>query len=213
MITKGIVTEIISDYTASVRIPVYDGKEGTQGSTRNSDLGIAAVCALPNSIMNLVKGDIVWVGFEDNDTSKPIILGFLQKKTGAQSSFGLNVSTLKTESTTTLNEQTFIGNVQPSEIKQLIGVKDSIQGQFDYISERIDNIDAIRKEDLDDLDNRVTTLRNDLTTEITNRESSDSDLGERVYQLENNHVITDITYSNGKFTTGNSIEVSKIYLT
>lgn len=159
MVTKGIVEKVLSKYYARVRIPIYDGVEDSQGSTNNVNLSSAIVCSLPNSIVTLAKDDIVYVTFEDDDIGKPVIIGWLQKGTGNNSEVGLTLSTLTTKSTTFLDKQTYIGNIQPFEIQKLENVRDNIQGQIDLANSNIDDV----KTNVENISIDIETINNDLT--------------------------------------------------
>ena len=83
MITRAIINKI--DYESNkirVRIPIYDGAQNSQGSTSDDDLSWASVMCLPGLTINYEVGDIVIVGFEDDDIGKPIILGYLKLANG-----------------------------------------------------------------------------------------------------------------------------------
>ena len=131
MVTKGIITEVISDYKAKVRIPLYDSVESAKGSTLDKDLSIATVCTLPNLTHPVDVGDVVYVSFEDGDKSKPVILGHLHKENKTKTKVNLDVGNITTNSTTQLGYQTSIGNIRPAEIAALSGIKDNIQNQID----------------------------------------------------------------------------------
>lgn len=111
MVTKGIITEVISDYKAKVRIPLYDSVESAKGSTLDKDLSIATVCTLPNLTHPVDVGDVVYVSFEDGDKSKPVILGHLHKENKTKTKVNLDVGNITTNSTTQLGYQTYIGNI------------------------------------------------------------------------------------------------------
>ena len=96
MVTKGIIYQVLSPYSAKVRMPFYDQMENSKNGTSNENLATATICALPNTSYYLEKGDIVWVDFEDNDISKPVIIGLLQKASGNQSIVDLTTNKLKT---------------------------------------------------------------------------------------------------------------------
>lgn len=132
MITKGII-EGLDGYKALVRLPIFDGNEASKVSTKSNNLSKATYCSIANVEIPFAKGDIVFVGFEDNDTSKPIILGHLYKSTKQSATPGLNLSTLNTSSTTKLSESTYIGNVKPNELAYLTGLKANIQRQLDEL--------------------------------------------------------------------------------
>ena len=83
MITRAIINKI--DYESNkirVRIPIYDGAQNSQGSTSDEDLSWASVLCIPGLTINYEIGDIVIVGFEDDDIGKPIILGYLRLANG-----------------------------------------------------------------------------------------------------------------------------------
>lgn len=75
MIQKAIVEAIENDYQIRVRIPKYD-KLSNDGSSYD-DLSIGIVCSAPGTIVNYSVGDIVLVGFENDEISKPVVLGLL----------------------------------------------------------------------------------------------------------------------------------------
>ena len=121
MVTKGIVIELIED-KAIVRLPIFDGIEGTQNATGKNNLSKATVCTLPNATNVLSVDDIVYVAFEDDDISKPVIIGHLKKERLTKTTPSLKLGELSTSSTTNLSEYTSIGNITPTEIKMLKGV-------------------------------------------------------------------------------------------
>ena len=140
MLTKGIVEEITTPYSIKVRLPIYDKLKDAPNATSTENLSQAIICALPNSSNHVSLGDIVIVGFEDNDTSKPIILGTLFCENLPRTYEDLDVRVFTTHSTTKLFDQTSIGKVTPEEIKSLRYIRDNIQGQIDTLQEQINNI-------------------------------------------------------------------------
>ena len=141
MITKGIVEEIITPYEIKVRLPLLDGiKESRQG-VQTSDLSNAIISSLPNSENNVSVGDIVIVGFEDEDLGKPIILGHLYKETVSETQLDLTLRKLSTTSSTILSEETSIGEVTKNEIKALKNIRFNIQNQLDNIVERLNTLE------------------------------------------------------------------------
>ena len=79
MIQKGIIESIISLYEYKVRIPRYDKVLTTPGAVKTSDLSSAVVCSYPGTKVAFQEGDIVLVGFENDELNKPIILGLLYR--------------------------------------------------------------------------------------------------------------------------------------
>lgn len=145
MITKAIVEEIISPYSIRVRIPILNAIQGAQNSTPTSELSAATICTIPNARNNVQIGDIVFVGFEDNDLSKPIILGHLFKENNDNRDYTgtlleLMLNSIAVQFDASLPENTYIGEVQPSELQMLRGQTSNIKDQFDSIIKDIDTI-------------------------------------------------------------------------
>ena len=84
MIQKGIIESIISAYEYKVRIPRYDKLITTPGGVSTEDLSSAIVCSVPGTKISFAEGDIVLVGFENDELSKPVILGTLYKEDSGQ---------------------------------------------------------------------------------------------------------------------------------
>lgn len=166
MITKGIVEEILTDYSIKVRLPILDSIEGTRDATSTSDLSEAIICTTPNSEINFTVGDIVVVGFEDNDDSKPIILGFLSKESGNTSSISNNLSKLNVNVSAKLPKDTSIGNISSQDISMLQGAKFNIQSQLNNTNEAIDNtntsVDKLEKT-IDSLSKSIGTVETDIS--------------------------------------------------
>lgn len=140
MITKGIIENIIDATHVKVRMPVIDGLKGIKQSTPTEFLSEATICALPNSNNNIQEGDIVFIGFEDNDIGKPIILGHLFKESSTY--IDLTLRNLQVNSTCTLPAETSIGNITPTLIKMLNGATSNIQGQLDELKERLNKLEG-----------------------------------------------------------------------
>ena len=137
MITKGIVEEILDNYKVKVRMPTYDAIDGVKDSVATKDLSEATICSLPNAKNIVAKGDIVFIGFEDNDLGKPVILGHLFKQSGSKANIDIAARMLSSTSTTKLSADTYIGDVTPNAIKSLKGATSNIQEQINNIVNNI----------------------------------------------------------------------------
>ena len=119
---KAIIESIESNgYQAKIRIPFFDKIAGTLGSTPNYSLYVADICSQPgiNPVYNV--GDIVFIDFENNDNSLPVILGILYRE-DSKSSCNIETESLKVEVFSSLPENTSIGEVRSDNIKSLIGI-------------------------------------------------------------------------------------------
>lgn len=79
MLQKGIIETIEDQYTAKVRVPKYDKLESSATGTKKEDLAVGIVCTLPGMNITYAVGDIVLVDFENDELSKPVILGLLYR--------------------------------------------------------------------------------------------------------------------------------------
>lgn len=140
MITKGVITEILDKYTMRVRIPIFDRIDDSSLNVLNSDLLDSPICTLPNTDPNLRPDDIVVIGFEDNDYSRPVILGCLY--CSRISSYpSINADSLNVLNGALLPEDTSIGKVNAQNIKCLEGCIENIQSRFDYLETYIRNVE------------------------------------------------------------------------
>lgn len=83
MITRGIITYSDSS-KLKVYIPILDGKVD-QKDLNNPDMRkryqgteVSSVVSWPGFSPTYIPGDVVMVGFEDNEASSPVVLGYLQ---------------------------------------------------------------------------------------------------------------------------------------
>ena len=71
LITRGIIVDKdISGNKLKVRIPILDGLEGEVGSTSNENLDWASSICFSGIRVKYNIGDIVVVGFKDNNLEK-----------------------------------------------------------------------------------------------------------------------------------------------
>jgi len=138
MITKAIIEQIINQYEVRVRIPVYNKSADAVNCTPTDQLYIASTCIPAGQSYNYNVGDVVYVGFEDNDVSKPVILGFLYNSNDLSSTSDYQIRNLYVDSEAVLPKYTNIGSITGSEINTLSGQTRNISGQFET-SISIDN--------------------------------------------------------------------------
>ena len=121
MITKAIVEQQIDNYRYRVRIPLFDRVEDAATYTDFEDLCVATLSSTKGISNSLNIGDVVFVGFEDNNASKPIILGHLYREvlTKENTAF-IQVSNATITDTVNLPENTFIGNISYRQLLELV---------------------------------------------------------------------------------------------
>lgn len=81
MLTRGIVRDVSkAGNKLRVSIPIVNGIDTNKDKKINDDdyTMEASIMCIPGLSIEYREGDIVIVGFEDNDLGKPIVLGFLK---------------------------------------------------------------------------------------------------------------------------------------
>ena len=77
MVCKAIVQSKLSDYKVTVRIPSIQKGLESIGATPQNQIPTATISIAPGIYPSLRTGDVVIVSFEDDDLSRPVILGVL----------------------------------------------------------------------------------------------------------------------------------------
>lgn len=112
MLTKGIIVKNIDDYSSKVRIPVYHKAKLSAGSVLDKDLPVAYYCMPPGTKPEFKEGEVVWVDFELDDKSTPVIVGSLVSKNNKSAS-NIKAVSLDVEVNSSLSSSTTESNVQP----------------------------------------------------------------------------------------------------
>ena len=132
MITKGYIESVVGESEVTVRCPIFDGIKGNDRFSIN--LSSSPISTYPGISPNLKSGDVVFVGFEENNRYKPVVLGYLCD-TNKDTYVDINVSSLKTESAT-FNGELSIGNVTNDELICLEGLSESVPEFISSTSEK-----------------------------------------------------------------------------
>lgn len=204
MLTKAIV-ESIDGYKAKVRIPTYNGKAGDLYATPTKDLSSAIICSLSNIRNPISVGDVVIVGFEDNDTSKPIIVGTLFRSVKSEQNPDIYSRVLESTASAVLPGDTTIGKVKPLEIQMLTGLKANVQSQLNQLNDKIDNLGS--GESIVAVENDVSL--SDINSDIASIKSSISSIGTDVNSIKKTYVdLTSRQVINGIKSFDGQIQIS-----
>lgn len=146
MITKAYISEVFSPNKVRVRVPLFNKIDGVNGSTPKNELSMACVCSLPNCKVAPQSGDVVLVGFEEDNTSKPVVLGFLSKESDISSTVDIKCEKLEALGDVILDKRTTIGKVTPENIECLEGLEDNVDEKFESLDTDIDKINEAASE-------------------------------------------------------------------
>ena len=133
MITKGYIESVVGDSEVTVRCPIFDGIKG--GNRFSVDLSSSPINTYPGISPNLKSGDVVFVGFEENNRYKPVVLGYLCNS-NSDTFVDISVNSMEADSVT-LNGSVSIGDVTNDEIFCLEGLSEPVIDFFDSTSRDI----------------------------------------------------------------------------
>ena len=110
MLLKGIIVEY-SGNKYKVRIPTFEAAGSDKQYIVDATLSYS-----PGNLKGLVIGDVVYVGFENNRIDKPVILGKLATDKEEIPAALFKPQSLEVPGTTSLSENTTIGNITYNEL-------------------------------------------------------------------------------------------------
>lgn len=122
MLMKAIIESNNIDNQYKIRIPKYHKLKGVAGASSYDQLPFASICYLPGIFPNYSIGDIVYIDFENDDLSYPVILGKLlsDNNISERSVSDIETRSLKVQVDTTLSEDVKIGQIQYNDLEQSV---------------------------------------------------------------------------------------------
>ena len=129
--TRAIVEGMVDDFHYRVRIPVLNKIAAAIGATPVEELSIATIAVEPGVSPKFRSGDIVFVEFEEGDTSKPVIVGSLFNTLDSQIVSDAKFDSLSVNVNTTLQRETQIGEVTADNIANIKGLNTNVQYEID----------------------------------------------------------------------------------
>lgn len=184
--TRAIVEGMVDDFHYRVRIPVLNKIAAAIGATPVEELSIATIAVSPGVSPKFRSGDIVFVEFEEGDTSKPVIVGSLFNTLDSQIVSDAKFDSLSINVNTTLQRETQIGEVTADNIANIKGLNTNVQYEIDsnktqhteFVSQisdiqsdigeinkeinDINNINAKQDIKIEKVENRVTNIETTL---------------------------------------------------
>ena len=213
--TRAIVEGKLDNYHYRVRIPILNKLKSSIGATPTNELAIATIAVVPGMSPKFRSGDIVFVDYEEGDTSKPVIVGRLFNEAGSQIVSDGSLDSLQVDVNAQLSAETTIGSVSAQNISYLQGTTSNIQYQFDQNNSehkdfvnKITNLTSETEQITSSVQNFETTL-NSLKQNITNVESDVQDIQQ---ELSGPLILNRISYgTSAPSSVSNPVE-GQLYL-
>ena len=177
--TRAIIEGMVDDFHYRVRIPLLNKIAAAIGSTPIEELAIATLAVAPGISPKFRNGNIVFVEFEEGDTSKPVIVGSLFNTLESSVVSDAQFDSLIVNVNTELPRDTSIGDVTDDNIAFLEGLSTNVQyeidknkkehdefrNQINQINQKIDeieeNIDEI-EENIDKIEQDIENINNEI---------------------------------------------------
>lgn len=167
--TRAIVEGMVDDFHYRVRIPILNKIAQAVGATPVDELAIATLAVPPGVSPKFRSGSVVFVEFEEGDTSKPVICGALFNTLDSQTVSDAKFDSLTVNVNTVLPRDTHIGDVTDDNIAFLEGLSTNVQYEIDrnkaehkefqrQIDEINQNIDEI-EQNIDEIEEDIIEIR------------------------------------------------------
>ena len=161
--TRAIVEGMVDDFHYRVRIPVLNKIAAAIGATPVEELSIATIAVPPGVSPKFRSGDIVFVEFEEGDTSKPVIVGSLFNTLDSQIVSDAKFDSLSVNVNTTLKRETQIGEVTADNIANIKGLNTNVQYEID--SNKAQHIEFVSQisdiqSDIGDINKEINDINN-----------------------------------------------------
>lgn len=195
--TRAIVEGMVDDFHYRVRIPILNKIAQAVGATPIDELAIATLAVPPGVSPKFRSGNVVFVEFEEGDTSKPVICGALFNTLDSQTVSDAKFDSLTVNVNTVLPRDTYIGDVTDDNISFLEGLSTNVQYEIDknraehkefqrQIDEINQNIDEI-EQNIDEIEQNIDEIEEDIVEirEVDARQDEEIDAVEnRVTDIE-----------------------------
>lgn len=131
MLIKGIIEQVIDEYTVKVRIPSWDGPANSSEGVPTESLSIATVCSPAGLRQVFQPGEVVFVEQEQDDKNAPVVMGVLERAS-TESSSEITARAITAEISVTMPETFFdiLDNYYKPQFEQMQAQIDALQAQI-----------------------------------------------------------------------------------
>ena len=213
--TRAIVEGMVDDFHYRVRIPVLNKIAAAIGATPVEELSIATIAVAPGVSPKFRSGDIVFVEFEEGDTSKPVIVGSLFNTLDSQIVSDAKFDSLLVNVNTTLQRETQIGEVTADNIANIKGLNTNVQCEID--SNRVQHTEFVSQ--ISDIQSDIGEINkeiNEINSVNAEQDINIKKVGKRVTEIETTLegplILNNLSYGTQDPKTISGAKEGQVYL-
>ena len=206
--TRAIVEGMVDDFHYRVRIPVLNKIAAAIGATPVEELSIATIAVEPGVSPKFRSGDIVFVEFEEGDTSKPVIVGSLFNTLDSKIVSDAKFDSLSVNVNTTLQRETQIGEVTADNIANIKGLNTNVQYEID--SNRVQHTEFVSQ--ISDIQSDIGEINKEIND--INSVNAEQDIKIKKVQktLEGPLILNNLSYGTADPKTISGAKEGQVYL-
>lgn len=213
--TRAIVEGMVDDFHYRVRIPVLNKIAAAIGATPVEELSIATIAIPPGVSPKFRSGDIVFVEFEEGDTSKPVIVGSLFNTLDSQIVSDAKFDSLSVNVNTTLKRETQIGEVTADNIANIKGLNTNVQYEID--SNKAQHIEFVSQisdiqSDIGDINKEINDINNINDKQDIKIEKVENRVTNIETTLEGPLILSNLSYGTKDPKTISGAKEGQVYL-
>ena len=213
--TRAIVEGMVDDFHYRVRIPVLNKIAAAIGATPVEELSIATIAVSPGVSPKFRSGDIVFVEFEEGDTSKPVIVGSLFNTLDSQIVSDAKFDSLSVNVNTTLQRETQIGEVTADNIANIKGLNTNVQYEIDsnktQHTEFVSQISDIQS-DIGEINKEINDINNINAKQDIKIEKVENRVTKIETTLEGPLILNNLSYGTKDPKTISGAKEGQVYL-
>lgn len=213
--TRAIVEGMVDDFHYRVRIPVLNKIAAAIGATPVEELSIATIAVEPGVSPKFRSGDIVFVEFEEGDTSKPVIVGSLFNTLDSQIVSDAKFDSLSVNVNTTLQRETQIGEVTADNIANIKGLNTNVQYEID--SNRVQHTEFVSQisdiqSDIGEINKEINDINSVNAEQDIKIEKVENRVTEIETTLEGPLILNNLSYGTQDPKTISGAKEGQVYL-
>ena len=213
--TRAIVEGMVDDFHYRVRIPVLNKIAAAIGATPVEELSIATIAVAPGVSPKFRSGDIVFVEFEEGDTSKPVIVGSLFNTLDSQIVSDAKFDSLSVNVNTTLQRETQIGEVTADNIANIKGLNTNVQYEID--SNRVQHTEFVSQisdiqSDIGEINKEINDINNINAKQDIKIEKVENRVTNIETTLEGPLILNNLSYGTKDPKTISGAKEGQVYL-